>query len=294
MEFEVSRKLLQNEMVCSKDYTMLPSGHAASQALACARMNERVALVGMVGADGLGLRIRHSLRRAGVITTGVGESEELSTGIRLHIQEPADNVSTVMIEGANSALDPEQIPDNLISEDITLLISTDIKESCFYAIFDKGVKNKAKVIININSETAPGSAGLSAASYVLIEFDMARLIYKQQSGKSSKDIGVLSRALKKHFATNVIVYDVHEAALSSNDTDELYATKIKDMEVVQKSGAGDAFCGTFSACVHAGVSVQEAMDKALASSALCAAEPGGMDSYAYQDTIEQALEHLEL
>ena len=62
--------------------------------------------------------------------------------------------------------------------------------------------------------------------------------------------------------------------------------------MVDTTGAGDAWCGTFAAAIHSGRGLIQAMQMASVAGSLSCMEEGAQDSYAYLGDIEKNLGRL--
>ena len=61
-------------------------------------------------------------------------------------------------------------------------------------------------------------------------------------------------------------------------------------EVIDTTGAGDCFCGTFAACIHEDRPIAEALRMATVASGLSCLKEGTLPSYPYLSEIEEAME----
>ena len=64
---------------------------------------------------------------------------------------------------------------------------------------------------------------------------------------------------------------------------------IDQKDVVDVNGAGDAFCGTFAAALHAGKPLSEAMRRSTVAASLCCLKQGALPSLPYSAEIEEKL-----
>ena len=91
------------ETLFGTDFTTVPGGKGANQAVAVARLGGDVRMVGAVGDDGFGQELRAGLADAGVDTRGVATSAGAS-GVALIILDAAGENSITVISGANMRL----------------------------------------------------------------------------------------------------------------------------------------------------------------------------------------------
>ena len=84
-------------------------GKGANQAYAAARLGGRVAMVGHVGSDDFGRRMRANLEQAGCDVSGVEAIPDCASGIALIFVADSGQNSIVIVPGANSRLSPSDV-----------------------------------------------------------------------------------------------------------------------------------------------------------------------------------------
>jgi ribokinase len=94
------------ETVLGSGFEMVPGGKGGNQANAAARLSQQgVAMIGRVGRDVFGARLKENLRVAGVDVSGVLEVEGAATGVAtITVDEGGEN-SIVVAGGANFVWD---------------------------------------------------------------------------------------------------------------------------------------------------------------------------------------------
>jgi ribokinase len=100
------------ETVIGSDFQIHPGGKGANQAVAVARLGYPVRLIGRLGNDTFGAKLRTHLEQAGVEVTGVSTSDGASGVAVIVVSERGEN-SIVLAPGANSKVTPEDIDANI-------------------------------------------------------------------------------------------------------------------------------------------------------------------------------------
>ena len=111
MDFVVQLKKipLRGETVHGWGFQMLPGGKGANQACAVGRLGGHGRMVGCVGEDVFGERLKSSLQSAGVDTTHVRSVPGESSGVALiHVETGGQN-QIVIAAGANGRLSPSDV-----------------------------------------------------------------------------------------------------------------------------------------------------------------------------------------
>lgn len=136
------------ETIIGGDYEMVPGGKGANQALAAARSGVKVALVGCVGDDGMGMRMLNGLRRDGVTTSGVGQSEKPTGMAIILIDKTGENQITISA-GANGEAKADQIPDEILLPTAMLLVQGETPAHENWLILSRAKKRGVKTIMNL-------------------------------------------------------------------------------------------------------------------------------------------------
>lgn len=97
------------ETLPGTDFTSVPGGKGANQALAAARLGGRVNMIGRVGADDFGGRLVDSLHDAGADVSRITRSTGVSTGVALITVDDQGENSIVVVPGANGRLTPADV-----------------------------------------------------------------------------------------------------------------------------------------------------------------------------------------
>jgi ribokinase len=104
--FRVARAPAAGETLTGRSFSTAPGGKGANQAIACARMGARVAMVGCVGADDFGATLRQGLIGDGVDATLVTQVGDAPTGVALVMVEDGGQNRIVVAPGANARVTP--------------------------------------------------------------------------------------------------------------------------------------------------------------------------------------------
>lgn len=107
MDFVVqTEKLpLPGETVKGRDFSMIPGGKGANQAVAAARLGGRVRMAGRVGQDGFGRTLTEGLSSAGVDAGRVSPTSGVATGVALILVEREGQNQITIAAGANDRLE---------------------------------------------------------------------------------------------------------------------------------------------------------------------------------------------
>src|SRR6202012_4354762 len=96
------------ETVRGKTFNPFFGGKGANQAVAAAKLEYPVAMVGCVGTDAFGAQLRKGLKDAGVDIAGVSHVEGAS-GVALITTSSAGENNIVVVPGVNQYLEPARL-----------------------------------------------------------------------------------------------------------------------------------------------------------------------------------------
>jgi len=279
------------ETILSRSYTMTPGGKGANQALSAARLGVKTALIGKVGDDGPGIRAQKVLRRNEVITSGVTVSETLPTGMAMVIKNKSGENRIIVASGANAEVSAEQAPAEILGAGNYLLVQMELPMEQNAIVMKAARDAGAKVVLNLAPAMDIPAPMLSLADCLIVNQIEARQLGKKLgidvAGKPKK----LAYALAKTGKFNCLITMGPDGCVLVTPKGEAWLMdSIKLDTVVDTTGAGDCFCGTFTACLHEGKNHEEAMRYATAASALSCMKEGTLDSYPYAAEIEDMLE----
>jgi ribokinase len=247
-----------------------PGGSAANVAVWAAEAGATVTLVGAVGDDHAGRILMASIRARG-INAALAVSDT-RTGMMLVLTEDGDR-SMVANRGANSRLTAGVLPDPL--EAAAVFVSG-------YTLFDPATT--AVAVAALSRAQAPIIA-LDAVSWPLVErrgpaafFEMsagATVLFANEheaealTGRRDEEA---ARTLAERYRTAVVKLGAR-GAVAASDGRIVHAPAVPIVEV-DSTGAGDAFDGACLAALVAGEALEAALERACASGARCAAQPG--------------------
>jgi ribokinase len=249
------------------DVAELPGGKGANAACAAARLGVETALVGCVGDDPAGDRARAALVEAGVDLTRLAVRDDVGTGRAIVIVDDAGENAIVIVAAANARLDPAHV------------------EAAIAALATPG----AVVLANLEVPPAAVAAAARAATAHGLRFVL-------DPAPPPPD-GALPDGVLPPGA--IIAPNEHELAALGGDPPALLAAgaaavvvtrgaagaelhtggaplrvPAPEVEVVDTTGAGDAFRGALAAALATGEDLPAAVRLAVAAGAHATTAPG--------------------
>jgi ribokinase len=252
----VERHPRPGETVLGAGLARLAGGKGANQAVAAAAAGAEVTMVGCVGDDDGGAAYRQRLADRGVDVGPVRVVEGVPSGHALvTVAEDGEN-SIVVVPGANDLLDAREVAavDALRTGDV-LLVQLEVPRTVVCTAVRRAAGRGARVVLNIAPYAAlPPDVVALADPVIANEHEMAALA----------EAGAQARSVLVTFGSNGASWDGVTAPAHVVPADE----------VVDTTGAGDAFCGALAAALARGAGRDDALDVALAAGAAAVRHEG--------------------
>ncbi|MEL4155271.1 ribokinase [Corynebacterium bovis] len=274
-------------------------GKGANQAVACARMGVHTVLLASVGSDPLGDSALADLRGHGVDVTHVRRVAE-PTGQAFIMNDRAGENIIVVTSGANEATDPRDsvgtvgtlreqgsVPVVLAQGELTPEHSVRIP-----GLLAEGTR----LVLNLAPVTTRDTGLLAAADPLIVnEHEAADLLGADAAtagggaageaadgGSAGGGADGLARGLAGLARSVVITLGAEGAVVLDPRTapDPVHVPAPQVSDVVDTTGAGDAFCGTLAAAVAEGEGLVDAARLAVAAGSLAVRARGAAASYA--------------
>src|SRR4051812_48526522 len=252
----VERHPRPGETVLGEGLEQLAGGKGANQAVAAAAAGARVTMVGCVGDDAGGTAYRARLERLGVDVSGLRVVEGSPTGTALIAVSDDGENSIIVVPGANDLLDEREVAAvDLLGPGDVLLVQLEVPRAVVCTAVRRAAARGARVVLNTAPYAAlPADVVALADPVVANEHEMAALA----------EAGAEPRSLLVTFGANGAAWDGATAP----------AHEVAAVDVVDTTGAGDAFCGALAASLAAGADRPAALDAALAAGAAAVRHPG--------------------
>jgi ribokinase len=248
-------------------------GKGANQAVAAARAGADVRLVAAVGDDPVGDAMLQSLSTAGVDVSQV-VSLPGATGQAIVLVNAQGENSIVVDPGTNAALTPALVAASLASAPAgVVLVQGEVPPATIGATVSAGRRLGAFVVLNLAPPLELDLSTLSQASLLVVNESEAEALIGRlgpdratagQAGGSVDARIVGASALHRLLGCACLVtFGRNGSALVSDD--EQFIVPAQPAEVVDTTGAGDAYVGTLAARLATNDAIRGAMEAATAA-----------------------------
>lgn len=251
----VDRLPRPGETVTAGEVQRRAGGKGANQAVAAAEGGVEVVFVGCVGDDASGRASLAHLAARGVDVTHVRVIEGVPTGQALVTVAADGENQVVVVPGANAEVGGAEVATALsfLGPGDVLLLQLEVPIDAVTVSADRAATAGARVVLNAAPfRDLPGGLVAVADPVIVNEHEALALA----------DSALVPGSLLVTFGANGAAWDgVHHPAVAAE-------------EVVDTTGAGDAFCGALAAALAAGGDREAAVSAALAAGAAAVAHDG--------------------
>ena len=265
------------QTIIGSNFKEVPGGKGANQAVAMARLNGNVSMIGKVGEDGFGQTLINSLKNDKVDTTYIQTSKG-ATGVALITVDKNAQNSIVVSPGANFEVKEDDIDNNIEaiknSDIVVLQLETPLntikyalnkaKELNKYTILNPApaVKLDDEIIKNVDLLT-PNETELEIISGVSIE--------------TEEDIQKAAQIRIEKGVKELIVTLGSKGSLYINKEKSMFKKAYK-VEAVDTTAAGDSYTGALAVALSQDKNIEDAMDFASKVGALSVLKEGAQSS----------------
>jgi ribokinase len=265
MVFRVPRLPGPGETVTRGSFTRSPGGKGGNQAVAAARLGARTWFVGLVGDDELGVEARRDLDSAGVDVSLV-RTGSTHTGVAgIFVDDEGENMIAVA-SGANAQVDGATVSQALLGlgvDGAVVLANLEIPDEAVIAAAATAEERGWPFVLNPAPAREIRAEVLSrCAVLVPNEVEMDDL-----GGGSIDD-------LLEAGVGAVVVTRGRQGADLHREGRPVHRQPSFPSEVVDTTGAGDAFCGALGWALAGGTDLEQAVRLAAAAGALACREVG--------------------
>tara|TARA_B100001057_G_scaffold144748_1_gene144668 strand:- start:1465 stop:2376 length:912 start_codon:yes stop_codon:yes gene_type:complete len=251
----------KGETILGNNYIVGPGGKGSNQAIAAARLNGEVNFITKVGKDSHADMAFSLYKDAGVNIDYIIQDPSLSTGVAgIMIDENGNNAINVF-SGAAAHLKNEDIDKNLelIKKSKIFLTQMETPDSTTIYAIKKAKENDCLTILN----PAPARK-MNKDDFKLLDFftpnETEAEFYLNKKIDTEQDIKNAAADFLNMGVKNIIITLGEKGSYFANENEEyfIHAFKLKN-EVVDTTGAGDAFNGALAVALAKDFSYKDAI-----------------------------------
>lgn len=269
----------QGETVIGESFVTIPGGKGANQAVAAARLDADVKMIGRVGDDPFGAILKQGLQSEGIFLTNVEPVTGCASGVATIILSDLDN-RIIVTPGANNHVTPEYVEkykQDLLASDV-VLVQLEIPRETVEYVIDICHTNEIPVILNPAPAQGIETRYLEKLSYLTPNETECETLFGDH----------IPDELKR----KLIVTQGEQGAVFYESGVEQTVPGYK-MSPVDTTGAGDTFNGALAVAIAERKSIAEAIQFANAAAALSVMGFGAQGGMPSREEVHQFLEKGE-
>lgn len=254
-----------------------PGGKGANQAVAAARAGAEAYMIGMVGDDEAGNRLRAFLHENHVDVDGIGTHRLQPTGTA--IITVADNDNTiVVVAGANGELGSDSISQISFQKGDIVVAQFETPIETTRQVFMYAKEAGAQTVLNPAPAVEVASDLLDLVDALIVNEHEYEIVFGQPLPNTlmRKDIG---------FFAGIVIVTLGANGFKALINDTMIERTGIEVKVADTTGAGDCFVGYFAAGLAAALPAQKALEEANIAAALSVTKSGAAISIPFKREI---------
>lgn len=283
------------ETITGRDFQTFFGGKGANQAVGVARLGYPVSMIGRVGNDEFGRRLRRALSLAGVQAQAVRVTSQTPSGVSLITVESQGRNSIVVIPGANGKLTPWDIRRELALVRSAGLILSQLEiplETVDYLAAAAARFGIPFVLDPAPAQKLPSSLLKRVAWLTPNETEAGILCGASPDAVTTESARKVAKSLLKRGPQNIALKLGSRGVYWASGNGESFVPAFK-VQAVDSTAAGDAFNAGLAVSLMKGAEPPEAVRFASAVAALSVTRAGAQPSMPTSREVSRFLKVME-
>ena len=280
------RMPLPGETIPGHGFQTIPGGKGANQAVAAARLGNRVAMAGRIGDDDFGTALVENLNRQGVDASPIRVDSGAATGIALIIVDDNGENSIVVAGGANLRVSPLDVDAlaGLWSQARLLLLQFEVPMETIAHAMASAARHGVEIILNPAPARSVSPQLLAQADFLVPNEIEASML----SGVEVRDLASAEKAARKlqDYGVPVVIVTLGEKGALAVSGEEAFHVPARQVDAVDTTAAGDAFNGGLASALVQGFSLRGAVRYATCAGTLAATRFGAQTSLPSAEEVQ--------
>ena len=283
------RRPKTGETLIGDSFGMFIGGKGANQAIAASRLNALVCMVGRLGDDMFGNQFLDKFSDEKINTDFVIQDKNNGTGVGMPLIDASGDNSIVIIPRANTALSAKNINQGYeaIANSDILLLQLEVPIEASQRAAEIAKENSTIVILNPAPAREIPDTLLDLVD-ILTPNESETEILSGISATTEKEAKEAACILMDKGVETVILTLGSRGSLLLTATVESFFPA-NQVDVVDTTAAGDAFCGALAASLANGSTIEEAVKTGNAAGALAVTKLGAEPSLPKKADLDRFL-----
>jgi ribokinase len=274
------------ETITGESFAIFGGGKGANQTLASVRSGVETAILGAVGDDDFGRQRLADLRGDGVDIESVQVIPDRPSGVAVITVEHGGENRIAYMPGATLGVSAEAAERAVARVRPTAILTTlELPADAIQTLIDRGKALGATIVLNATPEPAAGADLARQADVLIVNSTEARELLGW--GSDEDDWSAAASELRERGPLTVVITLGGDGVLVLGQRE--WRIPAPTVEVVDTTGAGDAFCGAFAAQIARSADVEYAAKIGVIAGAISVTKPGAQPSQPYWDEIAARL-----
>ena len=278
---KVERRPKPGETVTGANLTLFPGGKGANQAVAAARLDAKVTMLGRVGEDAFGTELVENLRGNGVDTCRVEALSKSPTGSAFITVTPDGENAIIVSPGANRGFGPREVETAAgdIWKSRVLVAQLEVNVEAVERAARLAEESGTRFLLNLAPpRKVPDTLLRLSDPLVVNEHEAVFLLGEETTPEEA------ARRLPELGPRSVVVtLGAQGAILAAAGTIRHFPAY--EVEIVDTTGAGDAFVGALAAKFAGGATLEDAIPYAVLAGAVAVTREGAQGSLPTSDEV---------
>ncbi|MBV7302403.1 ribokinase [Corynebacterium sp. TAE3-ERU2] len=281
----VERHPAPGETILARSLTHRAGGKGANQAVAAALQGSNVAFIGAHGTDVHSEVALSGLKAAGVDLTEVSEIDTPTGFAGIHVSEDGENC-IVVVPGANALVSADRVRAgaSAIQAARLVLLQGELPPEAFEEAVGLAKSNGLRTVVNLAPVIEVSPSALLEANPLIANEHEASLILRMLGYDTPPDSSFSDIArylLEAGFSSVVLTLGAEGAVVAERcgEGNSIHRIPSPKVNVVDTTGAGDAFAGALAARIVAGDSLVSSVEHAVRVGAYSVQHEGAQSSY---------------
>lgn len=274
------------ETVNGSGFMIAAGGKGANQAVAAARLGVHVHMVGAVGDDIFGERLKANLRENGVEENHVATIKDCPTGTAVIVLYNGNN-SIIIDAGANERVTREAVTnaEELIKDATLLMVQLEIPLDTVMCALKTAHRHNVPTLLNPAPAHTLSDDVLRLVDIIIPNETECEMITGIKADTLEGAANAVTYLRKKGIRQAVVTLGENGAVF--NDIDEIFHMPARNVDnVVDTTAAGDSFLAGFAVALTEGRSIAEAVAFANIAGSVAVTRKGAQPSLPFRHEVE--------
>lgn len=284
---QVEKHPRSGETVKGKDFSYIPGGKGANQAIAAYRLGGNILMLGKVGRDAFGERLLQFFKKEGMNTNSIIVGEKITTGVAfVAVDNNSENIIYVS-GGANDNLMPADTKHiNIEKGDIvSATLETPIETT--KQLFSRAKKIGAKTVLNAAPVILGAEELFPLVDYLIVNETELSFFSRSEIPTTRKNVVEAMKKLQKNVSN--IIATLGNKGVIALIGEEIIVTGGHKVKAIDTTAAGDCFVGAFVVSLQNDKIIKQAIDFANSAAAISVQRLGASSSLPTRKEVESFL-----